>query len=121
MTAVGKWAAENTAKDCCIACRYIGAVSYYSDRKVLDMHGLTDLHIGHTKTDTFGSGKAGHEKTDIDYILAQEPEYLFSNLKRSISATDPEIGENTREILEKYEQREAESHGIHFFYYKRKT
>jgi hypothetical protein len=121
MRSVGTWAAENTSKDASIACKYIGVVGYYSGRTILDMHGLTNLHIGHKKMESFGSGMAGHEKTDVDYVLAQSPDYLFVNLKqRAGGGEDADLFMDTEKILALYEQKEARTGDIRFYYYARR-
>ncbi|MDH7512880.1 MAG: hypothetical protein QHH14_08040 [Clostridiales bacterium] len=55
----------------------IGAVSYYSEMNIIDYHGLTDRHIARLKVKTFGESLAGHEKTDIDYILSRKATFLM--------------------------------------------
>ena len=50
-----------TPRDTTIATLPIGAIGYFSRRRIIDMVGLTDLHIGrlHLKT---GRQIVGHEK-----------------------------------------------------------
>jgi hypothetical protein len=55
----------------------IGAMGYFSHRYILDMVGLTDTHIAHTAVPT-GEAITGHEKYDIDYVLARRPELIYS-------------------------------------------
>ncbi len=53
-----------------IALGEAGLIPYVSKAKVIDCFGLMDRHIGRLK------GKM-HNKTDIDYILDREPEYIL--------------------------------------------
>jgi hypothetical protein len=55
----------------------IGAMRYFSDRYILDLVGLTDVHIAHTAAPT-GVAITGHEKYDIDYVMQRRPELIFT-------------------------------------------
>ena len=55
----------------------IGVVSFYSGLKVYDMLELTDRHIARREMLRLGTGWAGHEKSDGQYILKQKPTYLL--------------------------------------------
>ena len=64
----------------------IGAVGYYSGMNVIDYYGLTEPHIARMAKKTFSENFPGHEKTDIDFILSKNPNYLmgykrFSNTR----------------------------------------
>ena len=66
-----------------------GAISYYSGLKIIDMYGLSDMHIAHLKEPNLGDldpatsslppfiGAQGHFKTDIPYVLARKPTLLI--------------------------------------------
>jgi len=56
----------------------IGAIGYYSELNILDVHGLVDQHIARQP---FHSGikKIGHEKSDWDYILSRKPTYIYAS------------------------------------------
>src|SRR5262249_4477492 len=54
----------------------IGVLGYETDYRVIDMVGLADAHIAHREMPEMGSGVAGHEKFDSDYVLAQQPDYI---------------------------------------------
>jgi hypothetical protein len=41
------------------------------------MLGLNDVHIAHTKSDSLGFGRAGHEKGDGKYVLSRSPDYIL--------------------------------------------
>ena len=42
-----------------------------------DMFGLNDLHIGHLQVPNMGEKMAGHEKTDPEYVLDKQPDYMM--------------------------------------------
>jgi hypothetical protein len=67
---------DRTAPHESIAAVGIGALRYYSDRPVIDMVGLTDLHIARETRVPMGGGWAGHEKYDSRYVLSRRPVYI---------------------------------------------
>ncbi len=73
---VGLWLKENLDPDAVVAVNSAGAVSYYSELKIIDMLGLTDSHIAHRKMPDFGKGASGHERGDGDYVLSRKPDYI---------------------------------------------
>ncbi len=74
------WLSENTPPDYTIAAFAVGAIGYYSDRDVLDLLGLNDVVIAHSDVPRFGTGIAGHEKYNIDYVLDEvRPEIIVTN------------------------------------------
>lgn len=66
-----------TPAEATIATIPIGAMGYYTHRRVIDMVGLTDVHIAHTEVPT-GEAITGHEKYDIDYVLARRPSLIYT-------------------------------------------
>ncbi|PDV98308.1 glycosyltransferase family 39 protein [Candidatus Chloroploca asiatica] len=66
---LGWWLADQDDPTATMAAAGAGAVAFYSERTIIDMHGLTDLHIGRLAIEGMGSGVAGHEKRDPDYLL----------------------------------------------------
>jgi hypothetical protein len=72
----GYWLQRNTPPDTVVATGIAGALPYYAERHVIDALGLNDLHIAHTEVATMGQGVAGAEKTDVPYILDQQPDYI---------------------------------------------
>ncbi|MBI2724509.1 MAG: hypothetical protein HYX50_05550 [Chloroflexi bacterium] len=66
---LGRWINANTPQDYTIAVFAAGATPYYAQRRALDMLGLTDETIAHTKVPAFGRGLPAHEKFNIDYAL----------------------------------------------------
>lgn len=81
---IGRWMAEKLPPGTTIALTAAGAIAYYSELPTLDMLGLTDAHIAHAETPRFRQGVAqvtggiaGHEKYDIDYVLARRPQVIY--------------------------------------------
>ena len=74
------WLSENTPPEYTIGAFAVGAIGYYSDRDVLDLLGLNDVVIAHSDVPNFGTGLAGHEKYNIDYVLDEvRPEIIVTN------------------------------------------
>ncbi len=74
------WLSENTPPDYTIAAFAVGAIGFYSDRDVLDLLGLNDVVIAHSDVPNFGTGIAGHEKYNVDYVLDDvRPEIIVTN------------------------------------------
>jgi len=74
--ATGECIRRRTAPTESIAAIGIGALRYFSDRPVIDMLGLTDLHIARETEVPMGAGLAGHEKYDSGYVLSRRPTYI---------------------------------------------
>ncbi len=66
---LGLWFLENTDEDATIAVSDVGAVGYFSERRILDMFGLIDPHIARLH------GRM-HYKADPRYILSRKPDYI---------------------------------------------
>lgn len=77
--AAGVWLRENTPPGTWTAARGAGAIAYYSQRPVVDMYGLNDLHIGHLPVANMGDAVAGHEKSDPAYVLSRQPAYVLAS------------------------------------------
>lgn len=73
----GRELKEQLPKKAVIAAIPIGALGYWSDRYVLDMLGLIDIHIAHKQLPP-GRGVRGHEKFDTEYVLARRPELILT-------------------------------------------
>ncbi|MCS6840891.1 MAG: hypothetical protein RMJ54_16985 [Roseiflexaceae bacterium] len=74
---LGTWLNRNTPPDASVAAAGIGAIAYYSQRETIDLHGLTDRHIARVTVENMGSGAAGHEKRDPEYVLnVRKPTYI---------------------------------------------
>ena len=71
---VGEWIEQHTPPDTVIAMHSIGVVPYYANRVTIDMWGLTDRVIARTPASEFGSGMAGHEKSNPAYVFSRNPD-----------------------------------------------
>ena len=71
---VGSWLAENMPPDTVLAIHSAGAIPFYAGFHTIDMWGLTNHHIARTEAATFGTGMAGHEKSDPEYVFSLEPD-----------------------------------------------
>ena len=84
MSASGKWLAQKqieSERKLVVAATTIGAVSYYSNVRVIDMLGLTDATIAHNPKPIkviSGSHTGWKERNyNIDYLLSQRPDYIY--------------------------------------------
>jgi arabinofuranosyltransferase len=66
---LGLWLKESIPPNYTIAVWAAGAVSYYSELRSLDLFGLNDPVIAHTRVKSFGHGLPGHERYNLDYVL----------------------------------------------------
>jgi hypothetical protein len=66
---LGVWFRDHTSPDATIAISDVGAVGYFSERRILDMFGLIDPHIAHLR------GRM-HYKADPRYVLQRRPDYV---------------------------------------------
>jgi hypothetical protein len=75
--AAGIWLRDNTPPGTWTAAKGAGAIAYYSERPVIDVYGLNDLHIGHLGVATMGESNPGHDKSDPIYVLDRKPDYIL--------------------------------------------
>jgi arabinofuranosyltransferase len=74
---MGWWLADHGQPGESMAAMGAGAIPYYSNRETIDLLGLNDKHIARLEVENMGSGVAGHEKKDPDYVLNQrKPTYI---------------------------------------------
>jgi arabinofuranosyltransferase len=66
---LGLWFRDNAAPEATIAISDVGAVGYFSQRRILDMFGLIDPHIAQLR------GRM-HYKADPAYVLSRRPDYI---------------------------------------------
>ena len=66
---LGLWFRDNSPPGATIAISDVGAVGYFSERRVLDMFGLIDPHIAQLR------GRM-HYKADPTYVLSRRPDYV---------------------------------------------
>ena len=72
----GRWVQTHTSPDTLLATPAAGVMPYYAERPIIDILGLTNTHIAHLSSETLGSGRAGHEKSDPDYVMQQQPDLI---------------------------------------------
>ncbi len=68
---------SKTAPGDSVASLGIGVIKWCTNLRVIDMLGLTDLHIARHAQVRMGAGLAGHEKYDSKYVLSRKPEYIL--------------------------------------------
>lgn len=78
MTATGRWLRDRLGEDDWFACTTIGAVSYYSDRNMVDMLGLTDGVIAHQPEAILESDWHWKERNyNTAHVLGRDPVYIY--------------------------------------------
>lgn len=75
-SAIGAWFKENAQPMQTIGVVPAGAIPWFSGMRALDLLGLNDTTIAHTVV-PMGTGTAGHEKFNVDYVLERKPEFLL--------------------------------------------
>jgi hypothetical protein len=80
---LGKWLRANSLPNAAVAAGDIGAIGFWSQRKILDLDGLTDTHISHLPG-------AYSEKRDSQYVLGQFPDFIVLRTS-SCSARSSEV------------------------------
>ena len=61
-----------------LATTAIGAIGYYADMQIDDIHGLVDTHIAHLPAPPdFAKHRAGHGRIDLPYTFSLEPTYVM--------------------------------------------
>jgi hypothetical protein len=70
----GLWVRSNTPPYAKIAIHSVGVIPFYAQRYTIDMWGLNDRVIARTPVQDFGSGIAGHERSNPEYVFAQYPD-----------------------------------------------
>lgn len=73
---VAEWLDQVADPDDTILLGEIGQIGYDTDRVVYDIFGLVDAHIAHLDAPTLGSGKPGHEKSDLSYSMGLRPNWV---------------------------------------------
>lgn len=71
---LGKWFKEYAAPGQLLAVGDAGAIPFYSDMPVLDLHGLSDRRIVGRHYGDFGVRP--HQTVDMDYLLARNPDWV---------------------------------------------
>jgi len=89
MTASGRFLARELGPDDWFACTTIGAVSYYSDRNIIDMLGLTDSVVArHPENLLKGKMYWKERNYNTRHVLERNPKYIYfsTGVKPSASA-----------------------------------
>ena len=61
-----------------LATTAIGAIGYYADMQIYDIHGLVDVHIAHMPPPPgFGTRRPGHGRSDLRYTFSLKPTYVM--------------------------------------------
>ena len=72
-----------------VATSAIGAIGYYANMRVLDMHGLVDTHIAHLPAPPdLGTRRPGHGREDLEYTLSLQPTYVMFSRDLTSAPTD---------------------------------
>ena len=78
MSATGRWLNRHLAEDEWFACTTIGAISWFSDRNLVDMLGLTDAVIAHEPEDILGARLYWKERNyNTRHVLERKPQYIY--------------------------------------------
>ncbi len=81
-----------------LATSAIGAIGYYADMTVYDVHGLVDTHIAHLPAPPdFAEHRAGHGRSDLPYTLDQRPTYFM--FPRDLTETPGDLWQYVPEAL----------------------
>ena len=75
-SATGRWLGAQLPPGASVSLIAIGAVGYHSGMRIVDPHGLVDPVIAHRDM-PLGEGYAGHEKFDVERVLAQRPDVVM--------------------------------------------
>ncbi|MCS7192011.1 MAG: glycosyltransferase family 39 protein [Armatimonadetes bacterium] len=74
---IGKWLAKNTPKDALIATNDVGAIAFFSQRRIIDMHGLVMPEIIPFAWGRMGTGIWGTDEEGVwQFLRKRKPDYL---------------------------------------------
>jgi len=109
MKDLGEWLAgkqKNSEEKISAAATTIGALSYYSDVRVIDMLGLTDEFIAHNPEpikEISGNEVGWKERNyNVNYILSSEPDYIIFSTEAKPSAFAERALFTSDEFLQNY-------------------
>ena len=85
MSVYGDWLKERqeeSSRPLTVAASTIGAISYYSEMRLIDLLGLTDEYIAHNPKELTGLKEAApstwrERHYNADYVLDQKPDYII--------------------------------------------
>jgi hypothetical protein len=117
----GETLSEHYGSDFTIAASTIGALSYYSDARVIDMIGLTDKYIPRHPEQIPGIVSSWRErKFNTQYLLSREPDFiLFSTERKPTAPVEKALFLNS-EFRRGYFLAYFHWHGVRYAVFKRK-
>ncbi|MCK4353506.1 tetratricopeptide repeat protein [candidate division WOR-3 bacterium] len=78
MSATGRWLNRKMSSEECVAATTIGALSYYSDKELIDMLGLTDAYIPRHSEHLEGIRATWRERLyNTRYVLERSPLFIY--------------------------------------------
>lgn len=89
MSLTGRWLNRQLGPEDWFACPTIGAVSFYSDRRLIDLLGLTDAVIAHHPENILGPRIYWKERNyNTRHVLERNPRYIYfsTGIKPSAAA-----------------------------------
>jgi hypothetical protein len=89
---VARWIKQNVHEPGLLATGEIGVVPYYTKLPVLDLFGLTDVHIAHLQG-------TRHSKFDLDYVLQRAPRYVYLLVQPAIPGKPRRAQQNHGRLL----------------------
>ncbi|HPQ38735.1 MAG TPA: hypothetical protein PLV45_00050 [bacterium] len=101
-TRTGLCLREHAPPNASIATSVIGRLPYYSRLYTMDVFGLIDPRVARLPPVTGGTGAAGHEKTDWEYILSREPTFIAGRELMAAPPREPRWLRRVREIVTAY-------------------
>ncbi|MDP3766553.1 MAG: hypothetical protein Q8S13_00930, partial [Dehalococcoidia bacterium] len=133
---LGEWFTAHAPEDFTIAAYAVGALGYYAEQDILDLLGINDVVIAHSDVPDFGTGIAGHEKYNTDYVLDEaRPEIIVPSdadpgpltTEEFRARYDPPFQPTGRELIfvdqrlwDSYEVRSLSVEGLWFNFLQRK-
>jgi len=72
---IGQWLNSSLPESTIVAVTANGSLSYHSKLPTIDMHGLTDEHIGR-KGKRLSRGVSGQTTRDYEYVVSQKPQIV---------------------------------------------
>ena len=73
---MGRWLQDAAEQGSSLSTIAIGAIGFHSGLTIVDPHGIVDPSIAHLDVD-LGRGYGGHEKFDVNRVLAHPPSYFI--------------------------------------------
>lgn len=77
---IAHWMKRQLPPQTTLALNAVGIIPYYTKFQTIDMLGLTDKHIAHSKLKRVKGAVMGHEKHDPAYVLSRRPDIIIPAL-----------------------------------------